>query len=90
MRIEQFQPSSVKSGEAGPAVEKWAETEAHNASGQRPDQADLSRLSRIVTGEVDQEARLEKLHLEVAAGAYQAPAAEVSRRIVDFHLRTED
>lgn len=90
MRIEHLQSPYVKPAEAGQPVEKPVEGALQAAAGMRSDQTDLSRLSQVLTGDVDKEPRLAELRLEVTAGSYQVPAAEVSRRIVDFHLRAEE
>jgi hypothetical protein len=89
MRVEQFQPPSVKPAEGAPSPDRSADTEGPTAGGQT-DQVSLSRLAQALWGEVGHDTRLERLGSAVAAGSYQAPAAELSRRLVDFHLRAED
>lgn len=89
MRIDHLPLPPAMLAEAGEPVEKPAERPVQAAAGMRSDQTDLSQLSQVLTGDVDKEPRLAELRLEVADGSYQAPAAEISRRIVDFQLRTE-
>ena len=49
------------------------------------DASDLSSLARILTG-ADRADQLEQLRQSVGGGAYQPPAAQVSRKIVDFYI----
>ncbi len=90
MRIEPSRPPGVQPAETGKPVDQPVESAPESATGLRPDQVDLSRLSQVLTGEAGQEGRLEQLRLQVEDGSYQVPAAELSQRIVDFHLRSED
>jgi anti-sigma28 factor (negative regulator of flagellin synthesis) len=50
------------------------------------DSAELSRLSEALAAPPSDEARLERLRLEVAAGTYEAPASDISRKIVEDSL----
>lgn len=87
MRVEGFDSSPVRSAPASQPVEKTAEDGAGPARVvNEKDDVGLSRLSQVLTQNSDQTARIEQLRLEVEAGSYQAPASEVSRKIVDFHL----
>jgi anti-sigma28 factor (negative regulator of flagellin synthesis) len=85
MRVEGFDSSPVRSAPASQPVEKTAGAGAAQVVNEKDD-VGLSRLSQVLTQNSDQTARIEQLRLEVEAGSYQAPASEVSRKIVDFHL----
>lgn len=83
MRIQPLPPSSV-----GPDDKP---VPAGNQRSVNPpsDHVELSRLSQALTGEAAGEARLEELRMQVAEGAYEVPAADLSRRIVEAMLGEE-
>jgi len=86
MRIEQSQPSPLKPAEGAQPAEKPTEPESCLLASGNADQVALSRLSQVLRGSLEESARTEQLRAAVAAGAYQVPGVEVSRRLVDFHL----
>ncbi|MBM3747660.1 MAG: hypothetical protein FJW34_17885 [Acidobacteria bacterium] len=90
MRIEPHHVPSLDPAEAAQQGKKSPEMNAQDQGGTAADRVDLSRLSKALSGEVESDARLEQLREVVASGSYQVPAAELSRRIVDLHLRVEE
>jgi len=90
MRIEQFQPPSVKPAAGTQPTDQPTQAEGQLPAGAHADQVALSRLSQILLGGVEDDARLEQLRVQVAEGAYQVPAADLSQRLVDFHLSGKD
>jgi len=90
MRIEQFQPPSVKSAEEAQPGDKSAEAHGQLAAAAHADQVALSRLSQALIDGVADSARLEELRVQVAEGAYHVPAADLSQRLVDSLLRGEE
>jgi anti-sigma28 factor (negative regulator of flagellin synthesis) len=88
MRIGNLNAEAVKPGVGQAAPSPPAE--AGRGSGAAPDDAvTLSRLSEAVGGSGPDEARLNQLRLEVQAGTYQAPAAKIAAKIVDFHTKQD-
>jgi anti-sigma28 factor (negative regulator of flagellin synthesis) len=88
MRIGNLNAEAVKPGvgqtSPSPPAEAGCGTDA------APDDAvTLSRLSEAVGGSGPDEARLNRLRLEVQAGTYQVPAAKIAGKIVDFHTKQE-
>lgn len=84
MRIDNLPPSSVRVESARkPAAEKSGSQRLFSSK----DQVDLSRLSAAVTQTGADQPRIEQLRQEVAAGTYQADPLQVSKRIIDEHLK---
>ena len=86
MRVEQFHPRPVKPAEGAQPPDKATETESQPPIGPHADQVALSRLSQILSAGLEENGRLEQLRAMVLAGTYQIPGAEVSQRLVDYHL----
>jgi anti-sigma28 factor (negative regulator of flagellin synthesis) len=89
MRIEHYQPAQVKSAAPVEPIERLPVGAAEATVGAHADQVSLSRLSRVLSGDGDKDAHLERLRLEVEAGSYSPPADELARRLVEFHLQPE-
>ena len=84
MRIGDLNAASLNPA-AGQAAEKLPEEAARPVDAAPDDAVALSRLSQAIGGPGPNEARLEQLQLEVAAGTYRVPAEEIARKIVEFH-----
>jgi hypothetical protein len=85
MRIDGF---SIRGNDAPerPSQTRARSPESTSGSAGGPgDASDLSSLARVLTGG-DRAGQIEQLRQSVGNGAYQPPAAQVSRRIVDFYL----
>jgi anti-sigma28 factor (negative regulator of flagellin synthesis) len=80
MRI---QPSDKSLG-VEPASPAQPDTAAARSKSAGADRVELSALSQTAAGLAPQ--RLEEIQASVHAGTYEANAAEVARRIVNFYL----
>jgi hypothetical protein len=80
MRI---QPTAKSSG-IGPTAPVQPDTTHAAPATVGADHVDLSALSQAAAGLAPQQ--LKKIQAQVGSGTYQANAAEVSHRIVDFYL----
>ena len=80
MRI---QPSDKSLG-VEPASPAQPDTAAARSKSTGADRVELSALSRTAAGLAPQ--RMEEIQTKVHAGTYEANAAEVARRIVNFYL----
>jgi flagellar biosynthesis anti-sigma factor FlgM len=87
VRIENFSLPATNSKATGQPLEKAAAEAQDTAAGLPTDAVQLSRLAQALSEDSDRSARIEQLRQQVAAGSYQPPASEVSKRIVDFHLQ---
>ena len=88
MRIGDLNAEAVKPGVGQTSPSPPAEA-ARGASTAPDDAVTLSHLSEAVGGSGPDEARLNQLRLEVQAGTYQAPAAKIAAKIVDFHTKQD-
>ena len=80
MRI---QPSDKSLG-VEPASPAQPDTAAARSTPAGADRVELSSLSQVASGLAPQ--RLDEIQASVHAGTYEANAADVARRIVDFYL----
>jgi flagellar biosynthesis anti-sigma factor FlgM len=87
VRIENFSLPATNSKATGQPLEKAAAEAPDTAAGLPDDAVQLSRLAQALSEDSDRSARIEQLRQQVAAGSYQPPTSEVSKRIVDFHLQ---
>lgn len=87
MRIENFSLPAANSKASGQPLETAAAEAPDTAAGLPNDPVQLSRLAQALSEDPDRSARIERLRQQVAAGSYQPLAPEVSKKIVDFHLR---
>ena len=81
MRI---QPTSKSAGIAPSSPVRTETPASHATVASSTDRVDLSALSQGAGGMSPD--RLEQIQAAVNSGSYEAPAAEVSRAIVDFYL----
>ena len=87
MRIENFSLLVTNPTAGGQAVQKGAGELHDHSSGLPTDAVQLSRLAQALSEDSERSLCIEQLRQQVAAGSYQPPASEVSKRIVDFHLQ---
>lgn len=85
MRIEDLYPRAVGSADRAEAGERSGEADRGPAA-THADSVSLSRLSQALFFSPARQARLEELRLLLEAGAYQVPAEEISRSLVEFYL----
>ena len=87
VRIGYFSLSATNSKTTGQPLEKAAAEAQGTAAGSPNDPLQLSQLAQALSDDPDHTARIEQLRQQVAAGSYQPPASEVSKKIVDYHLQ---
>jgi len=90
MRIHDLHSASVRAAEAGKPSEKPLEAERPSPGEGHGDKVALSPLSAALSNAGEDAARTEQLRLDVEASSYQAPPAQVSQSIVEFHLEPEE
>lgn len=84
MRIGDLNPAKVEPA-AGQTAEKLLKEAGQHPIAASDDAVELSRLSEAVAEPGPNQARLEQLRIEVQAGAYQVPAGDLAKKIVEFH-----
>ena len=90
MRIDSYNPAGVNPASADKTAEVAASQQKAAAAAEakkRHDSVELSGLSKALSEPSVNEARLERLHKAVAAGTYQVPAEQLSRKIVDDAIK---
>jgi len=90
MRIDPVHVSCVKLAESAQPADKPAVAGGGTPTELHSDAVDLSRLSQVLSGQVEKDARLEELRVQVVEGTYKVPAADLSKRIVDSLLNAEE
>ena len=84
MRIDNLPPSTDK---VASTKRTSAEKPNPQTAGPAKDQANLSQLSKALTQAGAEEPRIEHLRLGVASETYQIDPLQISRKIVDEHLK---